>query len=587
MSGARNIEQESLQEKEVRLQRELEELETAERIRDLERRIEEARRRALLTSDPGTENSPTRHHQEQASAPVPSSPCVDPAEHGRNQERAVETSRETAQEARYSQAILPDLIHSEAGLSSSLTLDHNVHTSTEILPPSLTSGLPPAKEDILSESYSITQPKPALLASSSGTGASTSHPQIPINAGTGVDPKATRLKYYHELDDSGDNDAELLFFDMDLEELYGYASALEENPENDVGQVVRLSRLFYFIFSRTSAVDDIQKAIDKAEEAVTATHIDNEDYAPYLRNLIVMLMKKYECTSSLLDIDAAILHAEIMVTVTPPLHPDKTRRLMDLIRMNFQRALQTHSPGELHGAMALAIEAKSMIQEADGDHADQYLKKFEQTHNPDDLRMAIQKSEEAIESTPRNHLNRASMLSNLAILLQFRFRWTEDLDDLQLAIQKSEEAIELTPRNHPDRAKILGVLANSLYNKFQRIGDLDDLQIAIQKSEEATELKPRDYLDRASMLSNLASFLQVRFQRTGDLDDLRVAIQKVEEAIELTPRNHLGRAGMLNNLARKLNDLQIAIQKSKEAIELIPSNRLNKAGMLNNLAIFF
>ncbi|KAK0709346.1 hypothetical protein B0T26DRAFT_805084 [Lasiosphaeria miniovina] len=63
--------------------------------------------------------------------------------------------------------------------------------------------------------------------------------------------------------------------------------------------VALLSNVYYFIFSRAGAMGDIRKAIDRAEEAMEATRTDDPAYASCLRNLIVILIKKYECTSSL------------------------------------------------------------------------------------------------------------------------------------------------------------------------------------------------------------------------------------------------------------------------------------------------
>ncbi|KAK5633393.1 hypothetical protein RRF57_009107 [Xylaria bambusicola] len=282
MSGARNTEQESLQEKEARLQRELEELEAVERIRDLERRIEEARRRAQLPQSQALTTcrlAIIKHKHRRRRRPP--SPCRDLAERAGSPERQVEISHETTQQASHSPEIRPNPIHSKAGLGSSPTHDRDIHASTRIVPP---PSLAPAIVVPSPGSYDVTQPRPTPPASLRSASNTISHLLIPRDPGTSVDPEAvTTLQYYDELDDSGDDSAELLFYDMDLEQLYGYASTLEENIENDVGQGMQLSRVFCFIFSRTGVVDDIQKAIDRAEEALTAhtsmtriTHVPKE-----------------------------------------------------------------------------------------------------------------------------------------------------------------------------------------------------------------------------------------------------------------------------------------------------------------------
>jgi hypothetical protein len=77
------------------------------------------------------------------------------------------------------------------------------------------------------------------------------------------------------LDVSANDSAKLLFYNIDLEQLYELISILEENLRNDVQQVKLLSNVYYFIFLRTSTIDDIQKAINRAKETVIAIYINN------------------------------------------------------------------------------------------------------------------------------------------------------------------------------------------------------------------------------------------------------------------------------------------------------------------------
>lgn len=146
----------------------------------------------------------------------------------------------------------------------------------------------------------------------------------------------------------------MLFYDLSLEELHGLATTWEENPSGDVGQITSLSIVYYFIFLKASAMGDLQQAIHRAEEAVAATQVDDPDHTTRLKDLIVMLVKKYERTNSLEDLEGVILRAKEMVTVTPPEHPDRLARLKDLIVMMGKKYLQTRSREDLDEMIFMA-----------------------------------------------------------------------------------------------------------------------------------------------------------------------------------------------------------------------------------------
>ncbi|KAH7124311.1 hypothetical protein EDB81DRAFT_215218 [Dactylonectria macrodidyma] len=584
MSEPRNAGEETLQEREARLRRELEELNLAERARDLERQLDAARRRAQLSPEVGQDDlPPTRDSHGQTSAQVSISPEPNPLEHIGN------PTCETAQQTHYNQATFPTPINSEPGRDGDPTGIHHAQDSTQMDP---SPNLALAKVVRPLGSHDIVQRQSS--ASAGVSGASTSVRSLPASGspGPGIDLVATTLQYYQELDVP--TDAELSIFDMDLEQLYEFAGALEENPANDAGQVKLLSSVYYFIFSKTGAVDDIQKAIHRAEEAVTATHIDEADYAPRLRNLIVMLMKKHERTRSLEDFDEAILHAEVMLTITQGLHPDRPHRWMDLIKMKVKRSLQTRSWEDLDEAMFMATEAMDGAKEAGVDQAHRHWDRFKETGDLNDLQMAIARGEEAVVATPHDHPDRAGRLSNLAAFLRTRFELTGDLSDLQIAIARGEEVVVAIPYNYPDRARMLSNLAVSLLTRFERTGNVNDLQMAIARGEEAVAAIPHDHPYRAGRLSNLANSLLTRFERTGDFSDLRMAIVRGEEAVAATPHDHPDRAGRLSNLAAflrtrfertgDLNDLEIAITRGEEAVAATPHDHPDRAAMLNNLA---
>ena len=95
------------------------------------------------------------------------------------------------------------------------------------------------------------------------------------------------------------------------------------------------------------------------------------------------------------------------------------------------------------------------------------LCRFERTGSMDDLDRAIVTNEQAVESTPDDHPDRAMYLNNLGIALQSRFERTGSMDDLDRAIVTNEQAVELTPDDHPNRAMYLNNLGNALQSRFE------------------------------------------------------------------------------------------------------------------------
>ncbi|RYP43130.1 hypothetical protein DL770_011836 [Monosporascus sp. CRB-9-2] len=517
MSEARNLGEGNLEEKEARLRRELEELNMAEKVRDLERQVEAARRKARLSSEDGRAASPTPDRHAQDSARMPPSHDLDPAKRIRDPERQVETSYQTAQQAHCSQEILPAPIHSKASLSGSPVRDRNVQASIRMDPspsPAPTGGVLPLVQRESSASTGI-----------SGASTSVRGPPIPGGTSTGIE-EAVTLQYYQELDVPADDSAELSFFDMDLEQLYGLASALEENLEDDVGQLKLLSSVYYFIFSRTRGADDIQKAIDRAEKVVMAVHIEDTDYAHCLRNLIIMLMKKYERTRSLKDLDEAILRAEVMLTITDRLHPDRPHRLMDLIKMKGKRALQTSSPEDLDELMFMATEAMVTANVPGINQADHHLDRFKQTVDLNSLNIATGRGEASTYDEIDDQIGRAVSLAKeyertgvLPAMLGRRFERTGSMDDLNRAVDVADMAVDATPQDHPDRASMFNNLGNLLGRRFERTGSIDDLNRAVDVADMAVNATPQDHPDRAAIFNNLGNLLSSRFERTGSMDD--------------------------------------------------------------------
>jgi tetratricopeptide (TPR) repeat protein len=130
---------------------------------------------------------------------------------------------------------------------------------------------------------------------------------------------------------------------------------------------------------------------------------------------------------------------------------------------------------------------------------------------------------------------------------------TGKMEDLKEAIRRAQQAVDITPEDYPDLASILDNLCVMLESRFKRTGKMEDLEEAIRRAQQAANITPEDHPDLAMFLDNLANKLESRFKRTGRTEDLKEAIRRVQQAVDITPDNHPDLASLLNNLGRKFS----------------------------------
>ncbi|KAK6524473.1 hypothetical protein TWF281_011381 [Arthrobotrys megalospora] len=487
------------------LERELEDAEAKGRVGVLEPQIGESDNRDIFLPYPNTQRgeSPTPDHvhnlviiDNYTFAPVESvgdleahqTNCSEASQREaiqseardiRNAERPARMPGEGSEEAHRSPTTSPAPSSPGAGLGNMPNFDHGVQAS--------------ARLDCSSSQISTSASGPLISQNVVGQASGTLEGILPDSV--------LKVEYYQELDRPA-NAAEIEFFGMGLEELYEIVGSLEATSEEaDAGHIELISRVYHLIFSRTNAISDIEKAIDRAEESVKlrATRINSPDYATCLRNLTTMLMGKYERTLSLDDLSRAIFRAEEMITIASPSHPDWKQRILGLFGMKSKKALRTGSLEEVEELMFMLENTPAVVARHTNLDIQRYMEKFEQTGDPDDLRLAI-------DATPHNHPGRVKLLLRLLRFFLYRFTSSEDFDALQMAIKTGEEALAATPRGHPDRHISLHLLAECLQSRSRHTGNSDDLQIANRMVEEALAALPHDSPDRAMLLDSMSEF---------------------------------------------------------------------------------
>ncbi|KAI2616348.1 hypothetical protein GGR54DRAFT_243212 [Hypoxylon sp. NC1633] len=164
--------------------------------------------------------------------------------------------------------------------------------------------------------------------------------------------KLEALQYYGDLDGIEDT--------ADLDELRCLArNGKDTRP---------IGHTHYHIFLKTGAIEDLEHAIDQVT-AQMPTRTDDPHYTPRLKDLIVMLVKKFRHTGSVDDLQGAIFRAQEMMVSTPPEHPDRSARMRGWVDLLFIRFRHTGLQDDLDEAVTSAREAGvvvSIIDESDG-----------------------------------------------------------------------------------------------------------------------------------------------------------------------------------------------------------------------------
>ncbi|KAI3342063.1 hypothetical protein F4824DRAFT_448031 [Ustulina deusta] len=180
--------------------------------------------------------------------------------------------------------------------------------------------------------------------------------------------KLDRLEYYKEVDENKSR----LLQGMDIPELRRLAAS-EPDSLQDLEQATSIIHVYYSLFLKAGAMKDLERAIQLANEQMPS-NADSPDYTPHLKDLIVMLVKKYQCTNSLSALQEAIFRAQEMVVATPPSHSNHVTRVRDFITMMLMKFGRTGSQDDLDEATIIAREVGATVSIDDSDGRGRVIK---------------------------------------------------------------------------------------------------------------------------------------------------------------------------------------------------------------------
>jgi tetratricopeptide (TPR) repeat protein len=341
--------------------------------------------------------------------------------------------------------------------------------------------------------------------------------------------KFETLKYYKDLD--GDVDAgSCSLNEMDLDQLYCLVT-YNKGTERDIKQAKLTGHIYYFIFLKTKVLEDLERAIDRAQEQIPA-NTNSPQFAQRLKDLIVMQVKKCQYTKSSDDLQEAIFRAQDMMAATPLDHSDRSARVGDLIGMMLMKFNHTKSQEDLDKVIISAREIAwndaaltSSLANRERRLAQTY-ENYQQTGSLENLN-EVTRTIEQIGDMAGEYVT-PDELSLLGVRLSKRFERTGSIKNLDRAINMMDNAVALT-QDHFDQAMYLSNLGSSLVTQFEQSSSIEDLNRAIDYTGKAVAATPQDHPNRATYLYSLGKILATRSRQIDSKDDLNNALFAYKE----------------------------------------------------------
>ncbi|KAI8152641.1 hypothetical protein K4K49_009095 [Colletotrichum sp. SAR 10_70] len=347
-----------------------------------------------------------------------------------------------------------------------------------------------------------------------------------------------------------------------------------------MNQLPSLDNLEYYNEFDKNIDERAHYAVDDAAKLVP-TDCDSPEYAPRLKSLVTLLVRRFRRTAAMEDLQHAILRALEMVVNSPRCHPDREAQIRDWINMMLEMAgLKGFKDEDLEEVFEMAQQMGVTVK----------MIRREQSHAPHEGELTAASLHIRYQGLLSNMWNSGSQLEQIDVFddetptesvdvlevvgngrvaawsgyrLYKRFDTTDSMDDLNSAIELLERALKYTTRSdHESEARQIRLtnLGGAYGDRFERTGWIPDLERAIELTTEALDSMNESFVDAfkldslACSFSGLETWLSVRFERFGLVDDLHKALDAAEMAVNLTPRDSPWWPGRMNDVGLRLSE---------------------------------
>ncbi|MBB5850918.1 CHAT domain-containing protein [Amycolatopsis umgeniensis] len=334
-------------------------------------------------------------------------------------------------------------------------------------------------------------------------------------------------------------------------------------------------------FSRYGELDDLERAIELGERAVTGAPADDVHLERFLTDLAMARFNRFEVLDERHDIDKAIETGLRGISAPDP-DPEVRAGCLTVLggcfRARFERYQQ--DTADLDRALELATRAVATYRASHSLSAlaTVYETCFGHTRVEADIDKAIDFAAQAISVDPPDSGDRGRLLAKLSSAHRVRFTHSNIVTDLDQAVDAGERACAAGIDTLADEVFHRHHLGVAYRYRFQAAGVLTDLDRAIEEGEYVQANTPVGHADRGMYLASLGSGYRLRSDavrgRAGSDRDLDRAIEIGEASLDATPSDHPQRPTRLTLLVdaylrrgETTGDLDRAIALGRETVE--------------------
>lgn len=363
-----------------------------------------------------------------------------------------------------------------------------------------------------------------------------------------------------------------------------------------------LGQLLHDRYCESSAVPDLEEAIQVTSESIDMTPDDDEQKPERLFDLVSLYGRKYQVSNEIRDLENQIRVGRLMIDATQPSDPLRPRR-MALVGYAFAMLYDRRGNMEhLEEAIQITTDAADVVPADEPDRAyvlkclsDHLAAKFLATDESDDtyLEQAIEMATEATRITSDHW--QGECLSSLSMHLSTRYTSMGDLQDLVEAISLARQCVDLAVGTKEDTLGYSVNLGGLLGELHSRTRDMEPLEESIRLSKQMMAQIAKHSPMKASIFQNYCSQLDNRYARLGAIEDLVEAIRAGKVALGATEEGDSERPNVMNTFAVSqahfydrtgtMSSLEEAIKLWRESAQLTEDG-IERAGVFNNLALY-
>jgi tetratricopeptide (TPR) repeat protein len=383
--------------------------------------------------------------------------------------------------------------------------------------------------------------------------------------------------------------------------LFPFAAQL---PDNDPSKSFFLSTCGVFFLHRFRVArdeEDLDNSITAFEQASQCPLSAAAEGLDYLREAGNAFKARYDLKRNLSDLNRAIEIYEGLVGSTDSnanIHPWLNSPTTSLTR-RFERT----PPQLIDRSTTIPIQQNALRTTSKEDEtlstlltdlADLLQDRFRRTRDVNDTTKEISLRQKALRLTPESDPGMPAYLNNLGSAYVDRFNVAGNMTDIYDSIPMYQKSRHLMPEGHPNKPALLDHLANAYGALYEHTGDLNDISEALSAHQNAVDLTPEGAPDMHERLHWMGTSFRLRFEKTEDLNDISQAIAAHRRAVSLVPKgdkqHHVVLEGLGMSLVssfqqtRDLSELSEAVSTARQAVLLTPEGDKNMYTVLNLLA---